>query len=105
MLFEIERHEPVSATWDEAAAKACVDAIVREAVERFSPSKLWSPHPQDAFSPDAHWNLYVGAAGAIWTLNHLVSRGVPIELPDYSNQIEFGFPGRKLRVIRLPPMG
>jgi lantibiotic modifying enzyme len=85
MLHEVERHEPLtSAPWNELAARTCIDTIIRDALDCYSPSQLWPSHPQETFSPDARWNLYVGAAGVIWAMIHLAGRAVSIGLPDFS---------------------
>jgi hypothetical protein len=85
MLYEAARHEPLtSAPWDEFAVRTCIHTIVHNAVTRYSPQGLWPSHPQEAFSPDARCNLYVGAAGAIWALKHLAGKAVSIELPEFS---------------------
>ncbi len=58
MLYEAERHEPLTASvWNEQAARACINEILDDAVDSFSASDLWPSHPYDTFSPDAHWNL------------------------------------------------
>jgi len=78
MLNEAERHEPLTANaWNEQAARACIDEILSDAIDRFSARDLWPSHPLDSFSPDARWNLYIGAAGTIWALRHndSVARG------------------------------
>ena len=66
MLYEAERHEELTTSaWDEQVARACIDDIVGDAIDRFSARDLWLPHPLDSFSPEACWNLYIGAAGTI----------------------------------------
>jgi len=85
MLHELERHEPlISIQWDEPSVRLCIDTIVRDAINRYTPEALWPSHPQESFSPDARWNLYVGAAGSIWALNHLAGKAATIEQPDFS---------------------
>jgi hypothetical protein len=86
MLYEAERHEPLTTSaWDERTARACIDEILSDAIDRFSARDLWPAHPLDSFSPDACWNLYVGAAGTIWAL-HRLSRN-PDCLPNFSNVV------------------
>jgi hypothetical protein len=66
MLYEADRHEELTASaWDEQAARACIDDIVEDVIDRFSARDLWPSHPLDSFSPEAFWNLYIGAAGTI----------------------------------------
>src|SRR5262245_48559398 len=37
MLYEAERHEPLTASaWNEQAAQACIDKILGDAIDRFS---------------------------------------------------------------------
>src|SRR6516225_2088574 len=86
MLYEAERHEPLTTSaWDERTAQACIDEILSDAIDRFSARDLWPAHPLDSFSPNACWNLYVGAAGTIWAL-HRLSRN-PDCLPNFSNVV------------------
>jgi hypothetical protein len=86
MLYEHERHEPLTANaWNEHTARACIDEIFGDAVDRFSARDLWPSHPHDTFSPNAQWNLYNGAAGTIWALRRL-SRN-PDTLPDFSGVV------------------
>ena len=83
MLYEAERHELLTASaWNEQAARACINEILDDAVDKFSARDLWPSHPLDSFSPDARWNLYIGAAGTIWALHHLSPK--PDSLPDFS---------------------
>ena len=84
MLYEAERHELLTASaWNEQAARACINEILDDAVDKFSARDLWPSHPLDSFSPDARWNLYIGAAGTIWALRHLSWK--PDSLPDFSS--------------------
>jgi hypothetical protein len=70
MLYEPDRHELLTETpWDEAKACACIEAILDDAIRRFSASEFWPPHPLDGH--ERHRDLYLGAAGTIWALNHL----------------------------------
>ena len=72
MLYEAEGHELLTASaWNEQAAQACINEILDDAVDKFSARYLWPSHLLDSFSPDARWNLYIGAAGTIWALHHL----------------------------------
>ena len=83
MLYEAERHELFTASaWNQQAARACINEILDDAVDKFSARDLWPSHPLDSFSPDARWNLYVGAAGTIWALHYLSPK--PDSLPDFS---------------------
>jgi len=79
MLFMPERHTALDAApWDEAVARAAIQAIVDDACERFDRQSLWPPHPGDADPdhPDRPLSaLYDGAAGVIWALQHLRPQG------------------------------
>jgi len=86
MLYEADRHEELTASaWDEQAARACIDDIVEDVIDRFSARDLWPSHPLDSFSPEAFWNLYIGAAGTIWGLRHLSRKSD--SLPDFSSVV------------------
>ncbi len=86
MLYEAERYETLMAgAWNEQAALACINEILNDTVDKFSARDLWPSHPLDSFSPDARWNLYIGAAGTIWALHHLSPK---LEsLPDFSSVV------------------
>jgi len=104
-LYEADRHEPVTEVeWDAAVAQDCVAAIVRDAVARYSPLEKWPSHPLESFAPDVRWNLYIGAAGAMWALHHLASLGCQIELPDFAADVASLFgPNRAwIRDIKAP---
>jgi hypothetical protein len=84
MLYDAERHESLTASaWNEQAARACINEILDDAADKFSARDLWPSHPLDTFSPDARWNLYIGAAGTIWALHHLSQK--PNSMPDFSS--------------------
>jgi hypothetical protein len=73
-IFEAARHEPLtSSPWREAAARAAIDRIAKDALAAFTPEGLWPAHPLD--EPDVperrHCMLYFGAGGMIWALQHL----------------------------------
>jgi hypothetical protein len=101
MLNEAERHEPLTANaWNEQAARACIDEILSDAIDRFSARDLWPSHPLDSFSPDARWNLYIGAAGTIWALRHNDSVARGTRLNYFTNSSTLWCCGSKLN---LPP--
>ncbi len=75
MLCEKERHEPLSDTaWDEAAARACIEAISSDAIQRFSPGLGWPSHPLDGFASEPRHDLYLGSAGTLWAINRLATQ-------------------------------
>lgn len=75
MLFDSDRHEPlIESPWDEAAAHACIESILRDALDSFAANGVWPAHPLDRSSTDGRDDLYLGAAGTLWALNHLASQ-------------------------------
>lgn len=76
MLFDPDRHEPlIESPWDEATARACIESILRDAVDIFAANGVWPAHPLDRSSTDGRDDLYLGAAGTLWALNHLAGQG------------------------------
>jgi hypothetical protein len=83
MLYDPNRHEPLHRTdldgWDEARARACIAAIVRDTEAQFSPQRGWPMHPLDAEPGDdpqaGNPSLYFGTCGVLWALHHLHSMG------------------------------
>ena len=74
MLYEPVRHEPLGAApWSEIAARAAVARIAHDALDSFSAETLWPAHPLDGPDPPdtRHLDLYYGAGGMIWALQHL----------------------------------
>jgi len=80
VLFDPQRHERLTGVrWNADAARAAIDAIVGEALARFTPDRLWPAHPLDHedSDPPPYTGLYLGAAGVIWALDWLARRGFP----------------------------
>lgn len=78
MLFDPERHERLrGGPWDEGAARAAIERIVRDAEQRFAPDRHWPLAPLDADggSTAPAFDLYLGAAGVVWALHHLERAG------------------------------
>jgi hypothetical protein len=76
-VYEPSRHLPLSpAPWDPAAARAAIAEIVADAHARFSPERFWPAHPLDEHTREGATTIYLGAAGAIWALDHLARAGV-----------------------------
>ena len=86
MLFEPERHEPLTSTpWSEAAAQGAIERIVADMVARYDPAKLWPTHPlDDPKNAEPFHSLYRGAAGNIWALRRLQRKAVVDEVPDFA---------------------
>ena len=76
MLFEAERHEPLTPVeWDEARALEAIGQIAAHAEGNFSESNRWAIHPFDVSAERARTlkPIYYGAAGVIWTLGYLAN--------------------------------
>jgi hypothetical protein len=77
VLWEIDRHEPLSALpWDEALARAGIQELAWDAERAFSVEDLWPPHPLDGVeSATEKTCFYLGASGVAWALAQLRRRG------------------------------
>lgn len=89
MLFEIDRHDALlDADWDPGVARAAIDMIVADTRAAFTPEGLWSVHPDDG---PAEWGsiagLYFGAAGVVWSLDHLARIGAVAEGPSFGDRL------------------
>lgn len=93
MLFEPARHEPLdpSLTWDEARARAAIEAIVGTTVRERTPASHWLVHPLDAEGNrprTGYKSLYLGSAGVLWALWTLAREGAAAEALDAAEGIE-----------------
>ena len=91
MLYDPERHSPLQASpWDATKAARTVAEIVRDTEARFTPGRHWPLHPLDAEGrpPDPRFNIYFGAAGTVWALQHLESTGAVTLARDYTDYVE-----------------
>ena len=90
-LFDPQRHEKLhERAWDAHEAKAVVDRIVRDAIERARGEAHWPFHKLDEM-PDMTemgTSLYLGAAGVIWALDYLRSVGASGAGADWSAAIQ-----------------
>jgi hypothetical protein len=90
MLFEANRHEPLTeAPWDERIARDAILDIAQDARAAYSQDGFWPIHPLDV-SPERAATLkpiYYGAAGVIWSLNHLASVGAIPHDTDYAQSV------------------
>jgi hypothetical protein len=95
MLFDPDRHEPVSdEPWDAARARRAIGLIAHEVEKAFSPHRFWPGHPldDDADGSIVQKNLYWGAAGNVWALWHLQQQGlvdlriVPAEIIEHVHE-------------------
>lgn len=81
-LFDPMRHEVLTTRpWDEAAVRATIAHIARDAESAFREDSFWPSHPRDEIEPALSRlkNLHLGAAGMVWALHHLAVLGA-IEL-------------------------
>jgi hypothetical protein len=77
MLYEPTRFDALTdEPWIPARVEEAIAAIVADADAAFDPTALWPAHEWDAQEkPLPLSGLYVGAAGVIWALDELQSRG------------------------------
>lgn len=89
-LFDPSRHEAlVPLAWDEGAARTAIEEVAAEARRVFTAEGLWPLHPADTEDGEIepHTSLYFGAAGVIWTLDHLASEGAIPAGPTFSEHL------------------
>lgn len=76
MLYQPEGYEPLAGEWDEQHVRAGIRAIVADADAAYGAESLWPANDWDSWrTPTPLKALYVGAAGVIWALDELRSRG------------------------------
>jgi lantibiotic modifying enzyme len=76
MLYQPDGYEPLAGEWDEERVRASIRAIVADADAAYGTESLWPANEWDAWrTPTPLKMLYVGAAGVIWALRELRSRG------------------------------
>ena len=77
-MYDPARHEALTdAAWDEARARAAIEAIAADVDASFDEQALWPGHPLDGGTPSAGDKcLYHGAAGVIWAQVYLAEHGV-----------------------------
>lgn len=91
MLYDPARHEPLHPIeWDEGIAAATIQRIVRDTEARFTPDRHWPLHPLDANGGETAplFNVYVGAAGTVWALQHLEATGAVALMRDCADYVE-----------------
>jgi lantibiotic modifying enzyme len=79
MIYDPARHEALTdAAWDEARARATIEAIAADVDASFDEQTLWPKHPLDGWKPGSagYTCLYHGAAGVIWGQVYLAEQGV-----------------------------
>ncbi|MGD9882789.1 MAG: hypothetical protein AB7F22_29040 [Reyranella sp.] len=75
-MIDPSRHVPLHAMpWSASEAVAAIEEIVADAARHCDAGRFWPSHPREDGAPDEMANLYFGAAGAIWGLDHLARSG------------------------------
>ena len=78
VLHGPERHEALAGeAWSEGAARAAIQRWVGAALADFEPGRGWRAHPREDGGPPGEplAEVYGGAGGAIWALEHLAEAG------------------------------
>jgi hypothetical protein len=84
-MYDAARHVPLVADpWDESAAGASIAEIAGDALARFDPHAFWPAHPLDEGLSDGATQLYFGATGVIWALDHLARAGAGTRAFDFT---------------------
>lgn len=82
--FEELTHEP----WREDHVRQRIREIVADTEAAYSPDTFWPADEWDAWgSPLPLMNLYAGAAGVVWALDHLREYGVTLDLAAAAQRI------------------
>ena len=85
MLFDAARHAVSERrSWSEDHAHAVIAEIVADAERAFREDEFWPGHPLEMMPNVALKDVYFGAAGVIWALNHLAEAGVVRLTRDYA---------------------
>lgn len=77
-LFDPARHEPLNAVpWSKTAAREAIGRIADDAFQAFDAELGWLAHPlDDPETPETRFQeLYFGAGGVVWALEHLARAG------------------------------
>jgi hypothetical protein len=104
MLFEPGRHETLTSDrWDEQVARETIREIAHDAQAAFSEADFWPIHPFDV-SPERAATLkpiYYGAAGVMWSLDHLASVGAIRHDQDHAGCLEALLAAHRADSLRL----
>ena len=77
MLYQPDGYEPLAGEWDEERVRSGIRAIVADADAAYGATSLWPANDWDSWrTPTPLTTLYVGAAGVVWALEQLRSRGL-----------------------------
>ncbi len=85
-LFDPARHEALAgAPWHANTARAALQRFADDACARFDVNLGWPAHPlDDPAQPDERFHdLYCGAGGVVWALEHLARAGAIQHKPDF----------------------
>jgi len=90
-LFGPERHEALAGdAWSDGAARAAIERWADAALQDFDPARGWHAHPrEDGGKPgEPLAEVYGGAGGAIWALEHLADVGALPRRWDFSGFVQ-----------------
>ena len=107
VLYGPERHEPLAGdAWSETAARTAIERWVTVALNDFDPTRSWQPHPrEDGGAPgEPLFELYGGAGGAVWALEHLAEAGAVHKRWDFRNFVA-GLAARQVTALTDSPHG
>jgi lantibiotic modifying enzyme len=77
MLYQPDGYEPLAGEWDEERVRSGIRAIVDDADAAYGAESLWPANDWDSWrTPTPLKTIYVGAAGVVWALEQLRSRGL-----------------------------
>ena len=83
-MIDPSRHVPLRPLpWSALAASTAIEDIVADAAAHFDAERFWPSHPREDGRPDGMADLYWGAAGVIWGLDHLARCGATATRLDY----------------------
>ena len=91
VLFDPSRHEALAGEpWSEGGARAAIEGWAAAALQDFDPVRGWRGHPrEDGGEPgEPLHEIYGGAGGAIWALEHLAAAGALERRWDFSSFVQ-----------------
>jgi len=107
VLYGPERHTPLAGdAWSEDAARAAIERWVSAALADFDPARGWRAHPREDGGPPGEplCELYGGAGGAIWALEHLAQAGMTRRRWDFSS-FAAQLPAQQVAALEGSPHG
>lgn len=106
-LYAPERHEPLAGdAWSAGAARAAIERWAAAALADFDPARGWRAHPREDGGPPGEpvCDIYGGAGGAIWALEHLAQAGAADKRWDFSGFVA-GLAARQVAALGDSPHG